>query len=145
MASEEISKCMVINTLNCLGKKWIPWIVCELITNETLFFSDLLNYVKSSSGASISSRVLSEALSILEEDMIVIRTVEADSTPIRVSYSLTQKGKDLGVVLSLIKGWGLKWGDLSKKLCKSSTCVHDMIPVIDVDEARKLQHLPKKE
>ncbi len=130
--------CSVLRALKILGRKWIPWILCELVVGDELYFSDLLKRVISASGSNISARVLSEALTLLEEDGIVIRSVESDSMPIRVRYSLTEKGHDLEVILGILKGWGIKWGDVSQKKCKSFTCVHNGIGVIDIDKVRDL-------
>ncbi len=105
---------------------------------EELYFSDLLRRVISSAGESISARVLSESLSTLEEEGILERVVEPDTMPIRVRYSLTEKGKDLQVILGALKGWGIKWGDIHQKKCKSFTCVHNGIAMIDVDKIRPL-------
>ncbi|MHA1637304.1 MAG: winged helix-turn-helix transcriptional regulator [Candidatus Thorarchaeota archaeon] len=139
MTEEVAAKCAVIHALDILGRKWIPWILCELIAHKQLFFSDLLHNVVGSSGSNISARVLSEALSRLEKEELVERIVDSSSMPIRVSYLLTAKGNDIGVVLSLLKGWGIKWGNITQKKCKSFTCVHNTIPMIDIDKAKKLQ------
>ena len=130
--------CSVIRALKILGRKWIPWILCELVTGNELYFSDLLKRVIGSSGESISARVLSEALTRLEEEGIVRRSVESQTMPIRVSYSLTEKGRDLEVILGVLKGWGIKWGDIRQKKCKAFTCVHNGIAMIDIDKVRGL-------
>ncbi len=128
--------CSVVYALRILGKKWTPWILCELLVEDNQFFSNLLERVMSSSGTKISARVLSEVLTILEEAGIVSRIVEADTMPIRVRYSLTQKGRDFGIVLAVLKGWGIKWGGVEQKLCKSFRCVHNSVPMIDIDKIR---------
>lgn len=139
MTKSKEEQCAVIHALDILGRKWIPWIVCELIAHKELFFSNLLNNVIGSSGGNISARVLSEALSRLEEEGMVDRIVDSTSMPIRVRYSLTEKGNDIGVVLSILKGWTIKWGDITHKKCKSFTCVHNAVPMIDIDKAKELQ------
>lgn len=138
--------CSVLRALKILGRKWIPWILCELMTGEELYFTDLLNRVINVTGTKISARVLSESLTILEQEGIVIRLVESESMPIRVKYLLTQKGRDLDVVLGILKGWGIKWGDIQQKKCKSFTCVHNGIATINVDKVRQfLEFGPESE
>ena len=56
----------------------------------------------------ISAKVLSESLSELERRNLVNRTVYSES-PIRVEYSLTPKGAELGTVFQAMRGWGEKW------------------------------------
>jgi len=116
MTKNNEEQCAVIHALDILGRKWIPWILCELIVHEELYFTNLLNNVIGSSGGNRSARVLSEALSRLEEEEM-----------------------DIGVVLSTLKGWTIKWSDISHKKCKSFTCVHNAVPMIDIDKAKKLQ------
>jgi len=139
MTKDIEEQCAVIHALSILGRKWIPWILCELIAHEELYFSNLLNNVIGSSGGNISARVLSEALSRLEEEEMVERIVDSKSMPIRISDLITKKGIDIGVVLSTIKGWTIKWSDITHKKCKSFTCVHNAVPMIDIDKAKKLQ------
>jgi hypothetical protein len=37
-----------------------------------------------------------------------------------------------------LKGWGIKWGSVKQKVCQSFTCIHNAVPFIDYDEARKI-------
>lgn len=130
--------CSVVYTLRVLGKKWTPWILCELLVETEEYFSDLLDHIIGSSGTKISARVLSETLSLLEEMKIINRVVDSSSMPIRVKYSLTEKGRDLGLILAVIKGWGIKYGGIEQKLCKTFRCVHNSIPMINIDQLRDL-------
>ena len=86
----------------------------------------------------MSARVLSESLKGLENQGIISRIVHSDKMPIRVGYSLTEKGEDFSVVFSALKGWGTKWGGITVKKCKSFACVHNAVPVISIEEARNL-------
>ncbi len=56
----------------------------------------------------MSDRLLSQRLRELESEGLVERAVEAGA-PVRVSYSLTEKGADLGPVLVDLKSWGRRW------------------------------------
>ncbi len=140
-------ECSVSLALKILGKKWTFLILCELLLNHELYFSQLQKSIIGFDGENISARVLSECLSRLELDHgIILRTVHSDEMPIRVSYSLTEKGEDFTVVFSVLKGWGTKWGDLTVKKCRSFSCIHNAVPIIDIDEAKALYYkLPQKE
>ena len=135
-------ECSVSLALKILGKKWTFLILCELLLNHELYFSQLQKSIIGPDGENISARVLSECLSRLELDHgIILRTVHSDEMPIRVSYSLTEKGEDFAIIFSVLKGWGTKWGDLSVKKCRSFSCIHNAVPIIDLDEAKKLYYI----
>ena len=59
----------------------------------------------------ISPKVLTERLRELEQEGVLQRDVDASVIPPRVSYRLTEKGRDLQPVLEAIQAWGLKYGD----------------------------------
>lgn len=101
--------------IKILGRKWIPWILCELLADKETYFSDLQKRIEGNYGEKISARVLSESLSSLEEAGLLHRTVVTELMPIRVKYSLTEKGEDLEVILGTLKGWGIKWGSITQK------------------------------
>lgn len=134
-------ECSAMIAIKLLGRKWIPWIICELLSERELFFSQLLERIEGNYGERISARVLSESLSRLEENGIMTRTVVSETMPIRVKYSLTEKGVDLQVILGVLKGWGIKWGDIRQKKCRSFSCIHNTVPMVDVDKASKLMEL----
>ena len=130
--------CSALLALKLLGRKWVPWIICELLGVKEIYFSELLKKIEITYGEKISARVLSASLTKLEEMNIVLRKVESNSMPIRVKYSLTEAGLDFQPILGILKGWGVKWGSLSQKKCQSYSCVHTCIPIMDMDEAKKL-------
>lgn len=126
--------CSVLQALAVLGKKWTVFILCELLADEEIYFSDLQNNLKNRYGETISSKVLSDTLTLLEKSDIVNRTVDNDR---RVRYSLTEKGQDLEIVLAVLKGWGTKWGGSEFKKCRTFTCVHNAIPIFKIDDAKE--------
>ncbi|HEQ78313.1 MAG TPA: transcriptional regulator [Euryarchaeota archaeon] len=93
--------CPVIATINILGKKWHIAIVHFLLDKPRGF-----NEFKRNLGA-ISSKTLSKCLKEMVEQGIVKRKVH--SSPIRVEYSLTQKGEDLRELENVLRRWGEKW------------------------------------
>ncbi|UCE12980.1 MAG: helix-turn-helix transcriptional regulator [Candidatus Heimdallarchaeota archaeon] len=134
-------ECAALLAIKILGRKWIPWILCELLAVKELYFSDLLERIEGNYGEKISARVLSEALKMLEESNLITREVVSDEMPVRVKYSLTEKGIDLRVIFGVLKGWGMKWGEIRTKKCRSFSCIHNCVPMIDIDKAGKLLEL----
>lgn len=56
----------------------------------------------------VSDRVLVERLKELEDEGIVLR-IERINGPVKVIYSLTEKGKDLNDVMKEVQFWSDKW------------------------------------
>jgi DNA-binding HxlR family transcriptional regulator len=88
--------------IELIGKRWTGAIVCAL-TDGPLRFGELGKAVPG-----LSDRLLSQRLRELEEAGVVQREVEAGS-PVRVSYSLTEKGADLGPAIDELRGWARRW------------------------------------
>jgi len=85
-----------------LGKKWTGLIVHVLAAGDRRF-SELLEAIPR-----ISSRILSQRLAELEAEGLLARTVYPD-TPVRVQYSLTEKGKALRPILVGLAEWAHRW------------------------------------
>ena len=132
MSTFDQSECSVLRITDILGKKWIIFILSELIQSNELYFNDLQERLFSKSGENISARILSLSLKTLENESIIERDVEESTR--RVKYSLTTKGKELEIILSLLKGWSIKWDELTFKKCKSFSCVHDAVPILPIDK-----------
>ena len=88
--------------IELIGKRWTGAIVCAL-TERPMRFGELGKAVPG-----LSDRLLSQRLRELEEEGLVGRTVEA-GTPVRVTYSLTEAGRDLGPAIHELRVWGQKW------------------------------------
>jgi DNA-binding HxlR family transcriptional regulator len=129
--------CAAIQTLKIIGRKWIAFIMCELLAESRLYFSDLLKNVQDKSGQSISAKVLSNSLNILEDQGIVEREI-VNQKPVRVQYFLKEKGKDIEVILGAWKGGGIKWGGVKHKKCRSFTCMHNAVQALDIEQAKEL-------
>lgn len=132
MSPFDESECAVLRISDILGKKWIIFILSELINSNSIFFNDLQDRLFSKSGEKISARILSLSLKTLENESIIGREVEESTR--RVKYSLTEKGKELEIILSLLKGWSIKWDDIKFKTCKSFSCAHDSVPILPIDK-----------
>ena len=85
-----------------LSKKWSLVIVYALLDGEKRF-SELERSIKD-----ISPKVLALTLNTLQRYGIIERRVE-DTSPVRVKYRLTEKGRDLGEIVREIKKWSERW------------------------------------
>jgi DNA-binding HxlR family transcriptional regulator len=88
--------------IELIGKRWTGAIVCTL-TDRPMRFGELGKAVPG-----LSDRLLSQRLRELESEGLVERQVEA-GTPVRVTYSLTEAGRDLGPAIAELKAWGRRW------------------------------------
>ena len=56
----------------------------------------------------LSDRLLSQRLRELEDEGLIEREVEP-GTPVRVTYSLTEKGAELGPAIQELRVWARRW------------------------------------
>jgi DNA-binding HxlR family transcriptional regulator len=82
------------------GRKWQPILVYRLLEDGPTGFSRLKRDIDG-----ISSKMLSESLTDLEDRGLVERTQVEDS-PVRVEYALTERGETLEPVLREMVQWG---------------------------------------
>lgn len=103
MSNNSIPVCMqtIKQTMDIFGGKWTILILSALYTG-TKRFNEM------SKDLGINTKSLTDSLRSLESNGIVIRTVNSTS-PVTVTYSLTDKGRDFGQVLLLMNNWGIKW------------------------------------
>ena len=85
-----------------IGKRWTGAILRALLSGVTRF-SELTAVIPE-----LSDRMLSERLMELQKEGIVERVV-IPSTPVRVEYRLTEKGRALEGVMRAIAAWAHDW------------------------------------
>lgn len=85
-----------------VGRRWTGEIVRALLAGKTRF-SEITTTVPG-----LSDRMLAERLKELESEGIVTRTV-LPTTPVRVRYGLTCKGRALGSVVDALSEWAHDW------------------------------------
>jgi len=83
--------------MNLIGKRWTGLIIFQLLKGPQRF-CEIENSLP------ISGRLLSERLKILEMEGIVTRKVFPE-VPMRVEYSLTDKGKALEPMMKELQKW----------------------------------------
>lgn len=89
----------LLDSVSLLSKKWHPAIVRSLSVSDGLGFSDLETRLDG-----ISAKVLTDALSELQEYAIIERR-EISQSPLRVSYTLTERGEELDDVIESLVDW----------------------------------------
>jgi DNA-binding HxlR family transcriptional regulator len=85
-----------------IGRRWTGAILWAL-SERPHYFAEL-----SQSIPGLSDRLLSQRLRELERQGLVERSVHAGS-PARVSYSLTDKGRELGPAIRELRAWAKRW------------------------------------
>jgi DNA-binding HxlR family transcriptional regulator len=83
-----------------IGRKWHPVILYHLQTADQVGFNELQQQL-----GGISSKVLSNSLSELQSWNTVQRRIVQEQ-PVRVAYSLTPAGEQLGTLLTAMEEWG---------------------------------------
>lgn len=96
---EKKISCPVERTLNIIGKKWAALIIRDLLSGKKRF-GQLL-----SSLSGISPRTLSARVNELEAHGVIIKRVFAE-VPLRVEYSLTERGRGLHFIIEQMAAWG---------------------------------------
>lgn len=91
--------CPITATAKLIGKKWHPVIIHRLLDVEPVGFNALKEEVDG-----ISSKVLSESLDDLQDKKLVNREIVSEK-PVRVKYTLTERGRDLKPVIDEMKNW----------------------------------------
>ena len=95
--------CPLARAAILIGKRWTLEILRDLSLNKARRYQDFQNSLEG-----ISPNTLSERLKSLETAGIISRQSYQEHPP-RSEYILTQKGQDLGPVLSAIHAWGKKY------------------------------------
>lgn len=88
--------------IEIIGRRWTGAIVRSMLSGAGRF-SEILAAVPG-----LSDRLLSERLKELEQEGILERSV-VPSTPVRIEYSLTEKGKGLASVVHAVAQWAEAW------------------------------------
>src|SRR5699024_11181622 len=87
--------------MGLLSQRWTGLIIYQLLPGPQRFCS-IESYIV------VSGRVLSTMLNDLENNGIVKREVYPE-TPVRIEYSLTDKGKSLEPLMGEIEKWSQNW------------------------------------
>ena len=100
MQYKDFENCGLKITLDMISGKWTPPILYFLFSNRDIRFNTLWRSIPK-----ISKKVLTEHLKKLESVGLISKR-EVNSFPIEVHYSLSEKGKSLGTILSDLDNFG---------------------------------------
>jgi DNA-binding HxlR family transcriptional regulator len=95
------SQCPVAAMLELIGGKWKP-VILYCLRSDTRRFGEIAARIPT-----ISRKVLTEQLKVLEQDNLIIRE-QFNETPPRVEYSLSELGKSMAPVMAEMEKWGLE-------------------------------------
>jgi len=90
--------------MDLLGRRWMGAILSVLMSGPHRF-NEILAAVPG-----LSDPMLTQRLREMEAEGLAVRRVYPTS-PVRVEYELTDRGRDLDSVFSAISVWGHKWLD----------------------------------
>ncbi|MCC3374435.1 helix-turn-helix transcriptional regulator [Cohnella sp. REN36] len=103
LADHEPRMCTSVEkAMELLSKRWTALIVFTLLPGPMRFVNI------ENSLPNISGKVLSDRLRELEAEGLIIRTVYPE-VPVRIEYSLTDKGRDLSPLYKSIGDWAERW------------------------------------
>ena len=97
--SDSNQECPVKCTLEIIGGKWKLRILAQLLRKEVVRFNQLKREI-----SGITNTMLSNSLHELEQDGIINRN-QYNEMPVRVEYTLTERGKSLLPLLYELTTW----------------------------------------
>ena len=100
IADESFKDTGLFYTLKLIKGKYKPQVLYALTEFEVVRFGELKRYL-----GKVSYRMLTVTLKELEADDLITRT-EYDQLPLKVEYSLTERGKSLIPLLDGLCAWG---------------------------------------
>jgi DNA-binding HxlR family transcriptional regulator len=114
--------CSVAAALSMVGEKW-----ALLAVREITFGNRRFDEIARNTGAPRDR--LAARLRALEAGGVVIRRQYSEHPP-RYEYELTEAGRDLRSVLTVLRAWGDKWAVDEPPLTFDHECGHELDPVI---------------
>jgi DNA-binding HxlR family transcriptional regulator len=93
------SSCPLTDVLSVIGGKWKIPILCALSLDRIIRYNELKQRV-----SGITNTMLANSLKELEQAGLLSRQ-QYSEIPVRVEYSLTEKGKSILPVLNQLKLW----------------------------------------
>ena len=108
-------QCSMELTLDLIGGKWKSLILWHLGEN-TLRFSELRRTLPQ-----VTQKMLTQQLRELEDCGLVKRFIYTQIPP-KVEYSLTDAGKSLLPILTMLCQWGLNYADQAESSALTTAC-----------------------
>lgn len=95
------ASCPLQQAMDMIGGKWKLSILCSLSADGATRYNELKRKMNG-----ISNTMLAKSLRELENDNLIVRS-EFMEVPIRVEYSITEKGSALMPILTQLAEWYL--------------------------------------
>ena len=95
-------ECPINHTFKLVGKKFTMLIIRNMIHRDHKRFNQFLEIEE------INAKILSARLKEMEKDGLIERKVYSD-TPIRVEYTITEKGRALEPILDQMSAFSMKY------------------------------------
>lgn len=92
------------HAVELIGRRWNGVILRRLLLG-TSRFAQIRDAIPE-----VTDRMLTSRLRELENEGLVIRAV-VDTSPVRVEYTLTEKGRDLEATIEALGEWADRWVD----------------------------------
>lgn len=99
---KEVKRCPIDNTFRIIGKKFTVHIIRDMYQRNQTRFNQFLETVEG-----INSNTLSTRLKEMERGKLIKKRIFHE-TPIRIEYTLTDKGEDLIPILEQMAAFSLK-------------------------------------
>jgi DNA-binding HxlR family transcriptional regulator len=112
MAKRYGQSCPVARSLDLVGDRWTLLLVRDLLAGPQRF-QTLQAGLKG-----IAPNILSDRLQRMEQHGLVTRRFYSEHPP-RAEYTLTERGRELGVVVGALAAWG------TRHVHRDSALVHD--------------------
>lgn len=112
-----------VKAMQFIGKRWTCLIIHQLLQGPKRF-------CEIEAALPISARLLTERLKEMEKSGIVLRKVYADS-PVRVEYSLTEKGLALSPAIRELEKWAQQFFELDHSSTNN--------PITTVSKGKKIK------
>ena len=103
MISEQMKCCPIDNTFKIVGKKFTIHILRNMIFLNQTRFSQFLESIEG-----INPKTLSVRLHEMEKSRLVKRKVYPE-TPIRIEYTITEKGEALKPIIEQMAAFSMKY------------------------------------
>jgi DNA-binding HxlR family transcriptional regulator len=103
--------CPVAKSLDLIGDRWTLLVVRDLLGGPRRF-RDLQGSL-----AGIAPNLLSDRLKLMEDHGLLARHLYSDRPP-RAEYTLTDRGRELGIVIGALAAWG------SRHVHRATALVH---------------------
>jgi DNA-binding HxlR family transcriptional regulator len=95
-------ECPINHTFKLVGKKFTMLIIRNMIHRDHRRFNQFLEIEE------INTKILSARLKEMEKDGLIERKVYPD-TPVRVEYTITEKGRALEPILNQMSAFSMKY------------------------------------